>query len=121
MIALSVRSPASPPISSRGLDTKMTWILSDKWAVSRDPYNWILLRKTGKSWKKSYYASPEQLLKSLYRKITRTEPAQPDLLEHLEACLEVAQAFSRQFHQQTGMRPQPGNKRPTNAQKRNMG
>jgi len=82
---------------------KPEWKLSDKWAIARDPYNWVLLKKTGKSWKKSYYASAEQLLKSLHRKITRTEPAQPDLLEYLEACLEVAQVFSGRFYEQTGI------------------
>ena len=82
---------------------KPKWVLSDEWAVSRDPYNWILLKKTGKSWKKYYYASPVQLLKSLHRKITRTEPAQPDLAEYLKTCLEIAQAFSGRFYAQTGI------------------
>ena len=96
---------------------KPEWVLSDEWAISRDPYNWILLKKAGKSWKKYYYASPEQLLKALHRKISRTEPALPDLLEYLEACLEVAQAFSRQFHERTSITPQPRKKRPATSPK----
>ena len=81
---------------------KPEWQLSERWAIARDPYNWILLKRTGKSWKKSYYASSEQLLTALHRKVSRTEPAQPDLLRYLEACLEVAQAFSRRFYQLVG-------------------
>jgi hypothetical protein len=81
---------------------KPEWRLSEQWAIARDPYNWILLKKACKSWKKSYYASAEQLLTALHRKFSRTGPAQPDLLKHLEACLEVAQAFSRRFYQLVG-------------------
>ena len=82
---------------------KPEWRLSEDWAVTRDPYNWVLMKKTGKSWRKTYYASPQQLLNSLHRKITRTEPAQPDLAAYLETCLGIAQTFSRRFYDLTGM------------------
>ncbi len=99
--------------------TKPEWVLGDEWAIARAPYNWILLKNTGKSWKKYYYASSEQLLKSLYRKITRTEPAQPDLAEYLKACLEIAQTFSGRFYAQTGITVATEKETPHNAAKNN--
>jgi len=102
------------PVSQK---IKPEWILSDEWAVARDPYNWILMRKTGKCWRKTYYASPEQMLKALYRKLTRTEPSQPDLLLHLKRCLEIAQVFSRRFYEQDGTRVAVGENTASNVAK----
>lgn len=73
--------------------------------MTRDPYNWILLRKSGRFWKKSYYASPDQLLKSLYSRVSLTAIAQPDLVKHLEACLQVVGEFYRRFDDLTGVCP----------------
>ena len=74
------------------------WILNDHWAVSIDPYNWILYRLSGSSWRPvGYYRNPELLLESLYRKLARTEPRQPTVEQHLEHCLGVAQAAAASF------------------------
>jgi len=77
------------------------WILTDEWAVSRNAYNWILMKPKGKRWRAvSFYPNPELLLKSLHRKILRTDPAQPDLAQHLKVCLNVAEACSDRFKAQ---------------------
>ena len=69
------------------------WMLNDHWAVSTDPYNWILYRLSGERWRPlGYYRTPELLLESLYRKLARTEPYQPTIEQHVEHCLRVAQA-----------------------------
>ena len=74
------------------------WILNDDWAVSTDPYNWILYRLSGSRWRPSgYYRTPELLLESLYRKLTRTEPRQPTIEQHVEHCLRVVQAAAASF------------------------
>lgn len=74
------------------------WILNDDWAISTDPYNWILYRLSGKRWRPvAYFRTPELLLESLYRKLTRTEPRQPTIELHVEHCLRVAQAAADRF------------------------
>ena len=62
------------------------WTLSSDWGVGSDPHNFILYRKTGKRWNaKGYYPSVESLLQSFYTKLTRIEPADSDLVRHVEA------------------------------------
>jgi len=74
------------------------WILSDEWAVSRNPFNWILMKPKRNGWRAvSYYPSPGLLLKSLHRKILRTDPAQPNLVRHIKSCLSVAEVCSERF------------------------
>ena len=69
------------------------WILSPDWGVGTDPFNWILYRRRGKRWNAvGFYASPDLLLKSLYRKLTRTEPPDPDIVSHVEAISRRVQA-----------------------------
>jgi hypothetical protein len=102
------------------------WDLGNGWAVDVSAYQWVVYRlrdskpgksdrwdsvsyhatKPGKSdrWDSvSYHATPEQLLESLYRKILRTNPPQPDLQQHIEACLSVAEACSERFVTQIGV------------------
>ena len=74
------------------------WILSDDWAVSTDPYNWILYRLSGNRWRPlGYYRTPELLLKSLHRKLLRIEPRQPTIEQHVEHSLRVVQAAAASF------------------------
>lgn len=55
--------------------------------------SWILYQRSGKRWRPiGYYNSPEVLLKSFYRKLLRSEPPKSTLEQHIEHCLEVAQA-----------------------------
>jgi len=72
------------------------WLLSPEWGVGTDSRNWILYRIVGKGWRAAgFYPSPDSLLKSFFRKLTRTEPADPDLVKHVEAisrCVEDAAA-----------------------------
>ena len=69
------------------------WPLTEEWAIGRDTYNWTLYRKTGKRWAgKGYYASVEQLLAAFHRKLSRTMPAETELAQHIEVCLQVAEA-----------------------------
>ena len=77
------------------------WLLSPKWGVGTDPRNWILYRKVGKGWKAAgFYPSAESLLKSWYRKLTRTEPADPDLVRHVSRISRrVEDAAARLFKQ----------------------
>ena len=78
--------------------TKPAWVLSSEWAVSRDPYNWILQRKTiNRCRNVGYYPTPEMLLQSLHLKILLTSPAKPDMIQHIEADLQVVQACSERF------------------------
>ena len=72
-----------------------TWALSDEWAVTRDKYNWILLRTGGSRPRSdSFYPTPELLLKSLHRKISRAMPAKTDLLDHLEVAYKAGERLS---------------------------
>ena len=74
------------------------WKLNADWGVGRDPFNWILYQRSGKRWRpKGYYPNPALLLQSLHSKILRTEPLQPDLLQHLETCLGVAQGCAERL------------------------
>ena len=69
------------------------WFLSAEWGVGSDPHNFILYRKTGKRWNaKGYYPSVESLLQSFYTKLTRIEPADPDLVRHVEVVSELVEA-----------------------------
>ncbi len=78
-----------------------TWLLSKDWGVGTDPYNWILYRKGKKSWKAAgYYPSAELLLKSFYRKLTRIEPADPDLIRHVDALSRRAQAAAARLFEE---------------------
>ena len=75
--------------------TSPDWVLNDDWAVSRDTYNWILQSSRGDRWRAvSYYQTPELLLKSLHQQISRTMPANPDLLNHLEIAYKVGETLS---------------------------
>lgn len=81
--------------------TKPTWFFDDNWGVSTDAYNWILQHRTAgaKIWKpKGYYANPEMLLKSLALKLARTEPANPDLVKHLETISDRVQAAAARLN-----------------------
>jgi len=72
-----------------------TWTLSENLAVTRDKYNWIVLRKSGDRWRRErFYPTPQLLLKSLHRQIARTMPAETDLLDHLETAYEVGEKLS---------------------------
>ena len=79
------------------------WELSADWAVGRDACNFILYQKAKKVWKvRGYYPSVELLLKSFFRKLTRTESADPDLLRHLSRISRRAQAAAARLYEQTG-------------------
>jgi hypothetical protein len=65
------------------------WILSADWGIDTDSFNWILYRKRGERWTANgFYPSVESLLQSLYKQLTRTEPANPDLIKHVEGVSE---------------------------------
>jgi hypothetical protein len=69
------------------------WILSADWAMGSDPLNFILYRKRGERWTANgFYPSIESLLQSLYARLTRTDPADPDLVSHVEAVSERVEA-----------------------------
>ena len=75
------------------------WILSPEWGVGTDPYNWILYRRGTKKdcspgdWKAvGYYATADKLLMGFYRKLTRIEDPNSDLVKHVKACSERVQA-----------------------------
>jgi len=86
-----------------------TWLLSPGWGVGTDSYNWILYRKGGKNWNAAgFYSSPESLLKSPFRKLTRMEPADPDLVRHLEAISRRAEDAAARLYKQIETR-QAGN------------
>ena len=85
----------------------MNWQLSNDWGVNHDAYNWVLQHKATNRWRNvGYYPTPEVLLLSLHRKILLTNPAQPDLIQHLEVSLDVAQGccerLSEQIHTELG-------------------
>ena len=63
-----------------------TWHLTEGYGASCDPFNWKLLKRFGKNWKPiGYFATPENMLLALYRKMCRTESVEPDLVSHIEA------------------------------------
>ena len=69
------------------------WILSADWGIDTDSFNWILYRKRGERWiAKGFYPSVESLLQSLFRRLTRTVPADPDLVRHVEAVSKRVEA-----------------------------
>ncbi|MFC1688210.1 hypothetical protein ACFL07_00945 [Pseudomonadota bacterium] len=77
------------------------WILSANWGVSSDQYNFILYRKSGDRWiAKGFHPSIESLLHSLYRKLTRSEPTDPDLVKHVEAASERVEACAEALFDQ---------------------
>ena len=77
----------------------MTWPLSKDWNMTRDKHNWILQARKGNRWRAdSYYRTPEQLLKSLHETISRTIPADPDLLRHLETAYKAGEALSDKLY-----------------------
>jgi hypothetical protein len=86
------------------------WLLSEEWAVGRDVHNWILYQKQGKkkkTWKpRGYYPSPEALLKSLFRRLARTEPADPDLLQHVSRISRCVASAAARFYDQIDSRGQ---------------
>ena len=72
-----------------------TWLLNEEWGASTDSFNWIHLHRSSgsKFWTaKGYYRDPAQLFLGLIRKLCRTEPADPDLVRHIEAISERARA-----------------------------
>jgi len=74
-----------------GVDVRVTWQLSEKWGVGRDPYNWILYGRTTKGkWKVvGYFGSPGLLTQGLKKKIELTEEVDDlALCEYLEKCNE---------------------------------
>ena len=74
---------------------KPCWTLNDDWGVTRDKHNWILQAYKGGRWRAvGYYRTPELLLKSLHRQISRTMPADPDLLQHLETAYKAGERLS---------------------------
>lgn len=74
------------------------WVLGDTWAVSRDKYNWVLQTRKGDRWRAvSYHPSPELLLKSLHRKISRTMPVDRDLLNHMKTAFKAGERLSDQL------------------------
>ena len=80
------------------------WMLSNDWGVGLDSYNWILYKRAGKTWQaKGFYPTPEMLLQSLHRKLTRTEPPQPTLEQHVKRCLEAAQVQRKRDRQMLGV------------------
>ncbi len=81
------------------------WTLSDDWAVGRDSYNWILYQKGKKVWKvKGYYPSVEILLKSFFRKLTRTASADPDLLRQVSRISRRVEAAAARLYEQIDTR-----------------
>ena len=82
-----------------------TWLLSPDWGVGTDPFNWILYRKGGTRWNAvGFYPSPESLLKSLYNKLIRMEPADPDLVRHIEAISRRVEAAAACLYEQIDTR-----------------
>jgi hypothetical protein len=77
------------------------WILFADWAMGSDPYNFILYKKRGERWTAiGFYPSIELLLKSLYTKLILTEPADPDLLKHVELASERVEACAAELSAQ---------------------
>ncbi len=78
-----------------------TWLLSGDWGVGTDPYNWILYKRGGNSWRpRGYYPSPELLLQSLHRVLTRQEVPDPDLVEHVNGICERVEAAAARLYKQ---------------------
>jgi hypothetical protein len=78
-----------------------TWRLDDSWGVATDPYNWVLMHRSpgAKSWAaKGYYPNPEMLLKSFAGMLALSEPADPDLVRHLEHISERAQSCAARLN-----------------------
>lgn len=83
--------------------TTPKWFFNDVWSVGTDAYNWTLLYRTPgkKNWAaKGYYNTPEQLLHGLYRKLTRMEQQDDDLLRHLERCCEAVESLTARLSEQ---------------------
>jgi len=81
------------------------WDLSENWGVGRDSHNWILYHKSKKTWTaKGYYPSPETLLKSFFRQLTRTESADPDLVRHIESISRRVEAAAARLYGQIDTR-----------------
>ena len=98
-------------------NTTPQWILTANWGVGTDSKNWILYQQQGmkkKMWKpRGYYPSPEALLKSLFRKLARTEPADPDLLQHVSRISRcVTTAAARLYDQIDAVQAQKKNRCP---------
>ena len=98
---------------------KPTWHLIEGYGCSTDAYNWVLQKKFGKGWKPAgYYATPEKMLMGLYRKICRTEPADPDLLIHLNTLQERVQAVAARLSEElnrmvwAGLHRPPAHRKP---------
>jgi hypothetical protein len=74
-------------------NTTPKWFFSADWGMGSDPFNFILYRKRGERWTANgFYPSVESLLYSLYQKLTRTEPADPDLVRHVEVVSKRVEA-----------------------------
>ena len=77
------------------------WNLTEGYGCYCDAYNWVLQKKSGKSWKPvGYYPTPEKLLMGLYRKMCRNKPAGPDLLTHLNALQERVQTVAARLSEE---------------------
>ena len=101
------------------------WKLDNEWAVDTDDFNWVLYRRSLKpdgtysKWQaKGYYPSDVMLFESLYRKLTRTEPKNPDLCKHVESISERVQAAAARLSDQLKADIWSGIKRPVRARGR---
>ena len=85
-----------------------TWILSDRWGVSRDRYNWTLYRKTTPDpskpepaqprwWPLTYHSNPAQLFRHLVAHIEAEQPVDGDLLSHAHKCRDIALQMADTF------------------------
>jgi hypothetical protein len=89
------------------------WILFADWAMGSDPYNFILYKKRGERWNaKGFYPSIESLLHSLYQKMTLTEPADPDIVRHVERVSERVAACAAALFAQLDAEAMLREKRP---------
>ena len=89
-----------------------TWLFDCGWGAGSDHYNWILyrrgLRKDGSAgtWKAvGYYPTPEQLLLSFFHKLTRTEPVDTDLADHVEALARRVTAAAARLCEELNQMP----------------
>ena len=74
------------------------WELTEQWAIGRTANKWTLYKSSGKRWRScGFYPTPEALLESFHRKLTRLEPPEATLVEHIEHCFDVAQAAADLF------------------------
>jgi len=79
------------------------WFLNNEWAIGTDAYNWTLLHRTPgkKNWTpKGYYPSADKLLMGLYRKLSRLEQQDDDLLRHLERLCETVGSLTDRLSEQ---------------------